>query len=731
MTDSRPPYGSAALMALAVLVLYVVTLAPTTAFWDTSEYIATGYILGIPHPPGNPLFVMLARTWALLLAPTGLSPAVRINLFAAVTSAASAGLWFLVAHRLLLPVLRDDRRAKLGAVAAAVLSATAYTVWNQSNVNEKVYTVSTLIIAWVTWLALRWHDRRSEPGSERYLVGILYLLVLGSTNHMMSVLPLPAGLLLIALTMPAVLTRPLFWARALPAVVLALSVNFFLPIRSAQDPIINEGEPSCESVAGAAVAVYTNGKAGCPALADNLQRVQYAKPPISQRNAPFSHQLLNYFQYFDWQWARGLDASDLPGSRRLPVTLLMLVLGGFGLWTLWRADRRLFAYMATLTGTLTVALVFYLNFKFGYSLAPEVTDLNLHEVRERDYFFVASFSLWGVLVGLGLSGVWRLLGERRSTGPASWAAAPVLVVAVLPLVMNWTWASRAGDYAARDWAHDLLMSVEPYGVLFTNGDNDTFPLWYAQEVEGIRKDVTVVVVQYLFTSWYPKQLQRHSAPARQRAFEPGAADGVYDASAVALPDAPILSLPPEDMDRVQGGPVPQNFVMGLGPVAVSYEAGTFLNRGQLLSLFIIRDSLGKRPIYFASSAGLMGQLGLDQWAVRHGLAVKLDPRRPDADPEPDLVELPPQMGGGRVNVPASLRLAEDVLSARSLGDRELWQDRATLNIPLQYYIFYAQLAEGAARAGLPEAQVEALREKGDAFLSTWETGRNRIGAGGG
>ena len=111
MTDSRPPYGSAALMALAVLVLYVVTLAPTTAFWDTSEYIATGYILGIPHPPGNPLFVMLARTWALLLAPTGLSPAVRINLFAAVTSAASAGLWFLVAHRLLLPVLRDDRRA--------------------------------------------------------------------------------------------------------------------------------------------------------------------------------------------------------------------------------------------------------------------------------------------------------------------------------------------------------------------------------------------------------------------------------------------------------------------------------------------------------------------------------------------------------------------------------------------------------------------------------------------
>ncbi len=79
--DGEPIYIWALIVALGVGLLYTVTLSPTTAFWDTSEYIATGHILGIPHPPGNPLFVLMARTWELFLAPLGLSVATRINLF--------------------------------------------------------------------------------------------------------------------------------------------------------------------------------------------------------------------------------------------------------------------------------------------------------------------------------------------------------------------------------------------------------------------------------------------------------------------------------------------------------------------------------------------------------------------------------------------------------------------------------------------------------------------------
>ena len=85
--EYRPPYLAAAIAGLAVWILYALTLAPSTAFWDTSEYIVTAHILGIPHPPGNPLFVLLARAWDILLSPFHVSTAMRINLFSATMSA--------------------------------------------------------------------------------------------------------------------------------------------------------------------------------------------------------------------------------------------------------------------------------------------------------------------------------------------------------------------------------------------------------------------------------------------------------------------------------------------------------------------------------------------------------------------------------------------------------------------------------------------------------------------
>ncbi|MGH7465204.1 MAG: glycosyltransferase family 117 protein, partial [Longimicrobiales bacterium] len=509
--------------------------------WDTSEYIATATIMGIPHPPGNPLFVVLARAWDLLLSPLGLSTAVRINLFSAMMSALAHGFWFLLADRILSFYSTDRVFRLIGATAAVLISATAFTVWNQSNVNEKVYTVTLFTIALLSWLAFRWRDHLGEGKDDNLILLMVFILALSVGNHLMAFLAAPALVAFILAVEPRTLLNWRLYVAGVFAVLLGLSVHLYLPLRAGLDPVINEADPTCETVGQAIVSVATMGRAGCRDLSDALQRKQYDKPSMFKNPIAYAQgydvprdaeligaQYANYAQYFDWQWARSVNGlRSFFGSFRILFTLLFTGLGIFGAWSHYKRDRTSWIYFALLIVTLSIGLTFYLNFKYGYSYPGMSRDVT--EVRERDYFFIVSFSLWGVWAGIGLAALWLWLSERVGDGaeaarravldrmPAtarrpSWRTAPVLLLALVPLFANWSWANRNYDYAARDWAYNLLMSVEPYGVLFTNGDNDTFPLWYLQETEGIRRDVTVIVMSYLNTPWYARQLRDLTQP---------------------------------------------------------------------------------------------------------------------------------------------------------------------------------------------------------------------------
>lgn len=736
--DLKPPYGYAALAGLAVFALYALTLAPTTAFWDTSEYIATAHILGIPHPPGNPLFVILAKAWSLILAVTTLPVAVRVNLFSAAMSAGAHALWFLVVYHILRSFSDDRRFRLLGAAAAVLVSATAFTVWNQSNVNEKVYTVSLLTIALLSWLAFRWQENLGKGKDDNLLVLMVFILALSVGNHLMAFLAAPAIGLFILAVRPATLLNWKLYPAAILATLAGVSVHLFLPIRAALDPVINEAAPTCPDIGSAIAAVATYGKAGCVALAEALNRTQYDKPPLLPRQANLGSQIANYLQYFDWQWARSLDGTNTVfATLRLPFTMLFTGLGVWGAMEHLRRDRKSFIYVATLFATLSAALVYYLNFKYGYSLAPEVTDRGLHEVRERDYFFIVSFSVWGLWAGMGIATLWRDAAREMKTTLRT--ASPILLLALIPLTLNWSWASRAGDYAARDWAYNLLMSVEPYGVLFTNGDNDTFPLWYLQEVEGIRRDVAVIVTSYLNTDWYTRQIRDLTRPCEpgqdpaedwtriicQRPYtaeNTGAAYVTDTAQAgdkvpllldhpIRVPERSAIPLDDATIERVAHSytQIDRDQVLRIGNLEARLRAGQILYPWQQYALALINNALGDRPIYFASSGNAASSLGLNDYLVRQGLAFKLVDGDPEEAAGPGAVSMAESpyspVVGDWVDVPRTRTLVDRVFVHRGgLPDRwEHWPDRSTLGIPNYYAWAYLALAQAAAQVGDEEA----------------------------
>jgi hypothetical protein len=767
--DNPPPYLWAAVTFAIIFAIYVLTLSPTTAFWDTSEYIAAAKVLGIPHPPGNPLFTVLAHVWGML--PLAANYAKRINLFAAFTSAAGAGFWFLVAERWLRNVL-PARLPRLGAAFAGIFaSAMAWTVWNQSTVNEKVYTVSLLSIAMIVWCMVRWADLPDSPRRNGLLILAAYLAALTSTNHMMGVLALPVIAIYVFWTQPrlalqpwvllmawvlllgvsgvlgdsltvlhsvlfgqgnftgnfsnpvtaltyghavdgasslSALTRiggllsiagiagwgiykdrrnPLLYVGVL-AVVVGLTLNYvYLPIRAGQHPPINEGEPT---------GFFSQ------ALSDVLNRIQYGKPPVSQRMSPLGAQLGMYWHYWSWQWAKDIGAL---GSL---ATGLFTALCAWGLGILIARDRRAGVTAAVLLFTLTLLLIYYLNFRYMFTY-PNVSPDD-REVRERDYFYLASFAFVGVLLAAGFAAAIRATAEwlgDRTTEQRRWlAGTPVLTLALIPLFGNRLSAPRNHETLASDFAVDMLQSVAPYGILITAGDNDTFPLWFAQEVLGIRRDVVLANLSLMNTDWHLRQLKRRE-PAT---FDPAGAPKVWqpgsDTNAV-----PLTGMPPGGWQKPAGSVFSESEAMldslaevmaapkdtiQLGSVWVKFGTQT-LTKSDVAVLFLIKDNLGKRPIFFSWSDGGYPDttLGLESYLVTQGMVRQLMPQ--PVNPGGPIVN----STMGFVNIPLTRTLLFDVYHPDAAAhDRPLgWFDPPSASILSLYEIVYRGSAQVLLQAG--------------------------------
>src|SRR6267378_302111 len=713
----QPSYIPAAIAAGLVFVLYLLTLAPSVAMWDTGEYMAAVKVLGIPHPPGNPFFVLLGHAFASL--PIPVSYGARINIMAALASALSAGFWFLITERIVARWILERSQRLIVAGLATLIGATAFTVWNQSVVNEKVYTISLLFFTITSWIIIEWIEDPDSPRADRLVVLVCFLLGLGYSNHPAGFLPLPAAGVAMLMTRWRTILRWKLVLAGLGALIIGLTPFIYEPVRAAYFPGINEGAPTaCETKLEASCTFTALTK---DRLMANINREQYGQK--LERGAPYSSQVGMWWLYFKWQWLR--DSHQTMQGLQFVLAFLFLGLGLLGGYVHWDRDRKTFWYFGPLMFTMTLALIYYLNFKLGWSQDPEMRDL-AREVRDRDYFYIWSYSAWGVWASIGLSYIWEQLalvlggeapesarngdktaGRKSAPAPATpWPsrrgfmlAAPILLIALIPLFANWRFASRAGHEFTDQWARDYLNSLEPYAIVITNGDNDTFPLWYAQEVEGVRRDVTVAVTTYLDTDWFVRQMIRRPIATYDAAKGPA----IYRNQVWKKPSGPPLKMTYAEADAIpEYIQLNQPQIFRQGNITLNTPPG-YLVRDQLVLLRLIKDAFPERPIYVSTGGGQ--GLGLEPYLLSQGFVQKLVDH-PLLD-----TAATPRISGLFVDLDRSKALWDTVYRGPEVLVKEGdWIDRASIGIPYTYAFTGAVLAEGMSRKG-DEAAAKAIMDR--------------------
>jgi hypothetical protein len=298
-----------------------------------------------------------------------------------------------------------------------------------------------------------------------------------------------------------------FSARKMPGVrelVLGLllslvggSVVLFMLLRARHDPAINQGDPATIS-----------------ALIDVVQRHQYDVAPLWPRRAPLWLQFGNVLEYADWQVALGLGPDPGPTLARTSATVLYALLGIYGSIRHRAIDRISWRTWMLLLITTSIGVVLYLNLRAGASYGAGIIPAGApHEARDRDYFFTWAFVCWGAWAGFGVVQLARRFAQRRTlaTTQAQLARVAAVAIAALPVALNWSavHALRHDEqqYAERS-SREMLAAVPPNAVFLAHGDNDTYPLWYLQEVLHMRRDVIVVTIPLLPPQWYRAELQR-------------------------------------------------------------------------------------------------------------------------------------------------------------------------------------------------------------------------------
>ncbi len=597
----------------------------------------------------------------------------RVNLVSVLLSAFTVLLLYLSIVRLArswrgVEETTTDKITVYGSAAVGALAfAFSHSFWFNA-VEAEVYSVSMFFTALLFYLALLWLDHADMPLGNRILLFIFYLIGLSSGVHLLNILALMsvvyiisfkkkeanantffvtgiigAGIILaiypgiiqgvpflikkfgieiiialfVTLSIAAVyfikndMRLPAFASLSIILVLIGYSTFMYIKIRSGLNPFLDENDPETWS-----------------GLLSYINREQYGSESLFltmfNRKAPFwAYQIKKmYLRYLGWQY--------FEASRFLALPFL---LGMIGVVHHFFRDKKAAFTVLVLFIMTGLAIVLYLN-------------QDDPQPRERDYAYVGSFFAFAIWIGIGVIALVEMAIEkfRKMSTTTIAGGISAVCIAVVPLnmwIQNYDSHDRSGNYVAWDYSYNLLETCEENAILYTNGDNDTFPLWYLQVVDNVRPDVRVVNLSLLNTGWFIKQIRDKEPKVPMPAkFTDNYVENVLESRDYeALMERLWLEKRKVSVD----GPTPESpKLIWDVPSTVTVPTG---HEGQIAHFLRVQDwsilntiafNRWERPIYFAvtvSDANLLGLRNIyDQnqnYLTMEGLAFKLCPEPVD------------------------------------------------------------------------------------------------------
>ncbi len=424
----------------------------------------------------------------------------------------------------------------------------------------------------------------------------------------------------------------------------------------------------------------------------------------------------------------GGDSSKLPDSvkndaSRNTYYFLPLILGILGIvYQIRKGEKRgyenlfIVGALFILTG---LAIVIYLN---QYPLQP----------RERDYAYAASFYAFCIWIGLGVLYLTELINKvLKSEYSAVAATAIALVVPGILAAENWDDHDRSERYMCRDFANNYLQSCAPNSIIFTNGDNDTFPLWYAQEVEGIRTDVRVCNLSYLQTDWYIDQMRKDAYDSEGLPFTLTKEQTRQGRNGVAhlidrtggkpfdlrnafkwlasdrketkeLPGhGRIDHFPakqfylPIDKEKViaEGVVAAEDSAQIIDQIDFDYSNENYIRKNKLMMLDLIQGSDWERPVYIAVTVPSEYHIGLSNHFEVTGQAYRIVPRNTKDN------ALYPVLGMGEINTEVMYDNMMNKYMYGGIKTPGVYMEENTLRMSKNYRLNFVRLASALYKEG--------------------------------